>query len=77
MCQAGHANFCITHGSRGVTVERSKVALAINQRVPKREVLRHSHDRVVNVRLAVWVILTYDVTTDASRLLIRCVVEVS
>ena len=42
------ADFRIPHGRRVVAIDRSEIALAINQRVTQAERLGHSHDRVVN-----------------------------
>ncbi|KFB72081.1 MAG: hypothetical protein AW09_002740 [Candidatus Accumulibacter phosphatis] len=47
-----HAHFGVTHRSRIVAVDRTEVALSINQHVAQREILRHAHDGVVDRRVA-------------------------
>ena len=56
---------------RAVAVRRSEVPLAIDERIAQREVLHHAHQRVVNRRVAVRVILAEDVADDGRRLLVR------
>ncbi len=73
----GHANLGVTHGGRRVAVDRTEVALPVDQHVPHREWLRHADDRVVDGRIAVRVVLTDHVTDDAGGLLVGLVVVVS
>ena len=40
----------VAHGRGVVAVDRAEVALAVDERVAQREVLRHAHDRVVDRR---------------------------
>ncbi len=54
---AGQPHLGVAHGRRAVAVERAEVALAVDQRVAKREGLRHAHHRLVGGGIAVRVIL--------------------
>ena len=47
----------VAHRPRRVAVDRAEVALAVDQQVAQREVLRHAHERVVDRRVAVRVVL--------------------
>ena len=49
----GHPGLGITVGGRGVAVNRTKVALAVNQRIPQAEILRQADHRVIHARVAV------------------------
>ena len=51
----------ITRRRRAV-IERTEVAVPINQRQTQRERLRHAHHRIVNRGITVWVQLTHDLT---------------
>ena len=61
-----HANFGVTHRSGAVTIDRTKVTLAIHQHVTHGEVLRHAHDSVVNRDIAMWMVFTYHIADDTS-----------
>ena len=60
----------VAHRRGVVAVDRAEVALAVDQHVAQREVLRHAHDRVVDRRVAVRVVLADHVADDARRLLV-------
>ena len=47
MGDLGHAHFGVTHGSSGITIDGTKVTLAIHQHVAQGKRLRHPHDGVV------------------------------
>ena len=64
MCNLGHADLGVSHRRSGVSVNGAKIALAVYQRVPQREVLRHANDCVVDSRVAVRVVLTNNITDD-------------
>jgi hypothetical protein len=68
-----HADFGVAHRRGGVAVDGAEVALAVDQHVAHGERLRHAHDRVVDRRIAVRVVLTDHVTDDAGGLLVRLV----
>jgi hypothetical protein len=70
MGDLGQADFGVTHGRGVVAVHRAEVALAVDQHVAQREVLRHAHDGVVDRAVAVRVVLTDHVTDDTRRLLV-------
>ena len=64
MGNLSHADFGVTHGSRGVTVDRPEVSLTIHQWVAQGKILCHSNDGVVDRRVAVGVVFTNDITHD-------------
>lgn len=55
-------------GRRVVIAQRTEVAVAVDQRQPHRERLRHAHQRVVDGRVAVGMELTHHLTDDAGAL---------
>ena len=55
-------------GGGGPEVGRAEVAVAGDERVPQREVLRHAHERVVDRAVAVGVVAAHDVAGDAGAL---------
>ena len=55
----------VAHSRGGVAVDRTEVALAVDQRVAHGKVLRHAHERVVDRGIAVRVILAQHVADDA------------
>ena len=61
----GEANFGVTHGCRVIAIDRTEVALAIDQHVSQREILRHANDRVVHRLVTVRVILANHIADDA------------
>ncbi len=65
------ADLGVAHRRGVVAVDRAEVALAVDQHVAQREVLRHPHDRVVDRGVAVRVVLADHVADDAGRLLVR------
>ena len=72
----GHAHFGVTHGSSGVAVNGTKVALPVHQRIAHGKFLRHAHQRIVHGRVAVRVIFTDNVTDDTGGFFVRTVVVV-
>ncbi len=75
--EAGQPHLGVAHGRGVVAVDRAEVALAVDERVAQRELLRHAHDRVVDRALAVRVVLAEDVADDAGGLAVRLVVQVA
>jgi KaiC/GvpD/RAD55 family RecA-like ATPase len=69
----GHADFGVTHRRRVVAVDRTEVALTIDQRIAQRKVLRHANDGVVHRGIAVRVVFTDDVADHARRFLVGLV----
>ena len=67
--QAGHAHFGISHGGGGVAVDGAEVALSVFQRIAHVEILRHAHEGIVHGRIAVGMILAYDVADDTGAFL--------
>jgi hypothetical protein len=73
MADARHAHLGVAHGGCVVAVHRAEVALAVDQHVAQREILRHAHDGVVHRRIAVRVVFANHVADDARRLLVGLV----
>ena len=48
MCRFGHTHFRITHRRGRIPVNRAEIALPIKQRQTHREILRHTHQSVIN-----------------------------
>ena len=46
--QSIHADLGITHRRSGITINRTEVTLAVDQRVAQRKILGHPHYRVIN-----------------------------
>ena len=74
---AAQTDFRITHGSRGIAVDRTKVAMAVNERIAERERLRHTDDRVIDSGITVRVVLTDHVADHTGRLFIGNIVAVA
>ena len=72
--QPVHAAFGVTHGGSRVAVDRSKVALAIHQRVAHGKVLRQTNERIINGAVAVGMVFTHRITDHARGLLVGLVV---
>jgi hypothetical protein len=62
------AAFRVAHRRRAVAVARTEVALAVDQRIAQREVLRHAHHGVIDAGIAVRVILADHVADHARAL---------
>ena len=58
----------VPHRGGGVVVDRAEVALAVDERVAHREVLREPHQRVVDRGVAVRVVLAHHLADDAGAL---------
>ena len=63
----------VTVSSRRVAIDRTEVAVTVNQRIAHGEILRQTNERVVNRSVAVGMILTKHVTDTGRRLLERLV----
>ena len=70
-------HFGVAHGRRTVAVDRAEVALSVNERIAHREVLRHSHNRLICSAVAMRVILAEHFTHNTSRFFGRIIVSVS
>jgi hypothetical protein len=68
---ARQATFGIAVGSCRIAVDGTEVALAVDQHVTHREVLRHAHERVVHAGVAVRVIVAQHLTDDLRALAVR------
>ena len=58
-------DFRVAHGGSVVAIDRAEVALAIDQHMAQRKILRHAHNGVVHRDIAVRVVFTNHVTNDA------------
>ena len=67
---AGEPGLGVPVGRRGVAVDRAEVPLPVHQRIAQREVLDHAHQRVVDRRVAVRVVLAEHVAHHRRRLLV-------
>ncbi len=56
---AGESRLGVPHRRRRIAVHRAEIALALDQRQAHREILRHAHQRVVDRRVAVRMILAH------------------
>jgi hypothetical protein len=65
------ARLRVPHGRRRVVVDRAEVALAVDERVAQREVLRHAHERVVDRGVAVRVVVAHHLADDPRGLGVR------
>src|SRR5579883_1780421 len=58
------ARLGVTHRRGGIAVDRTEIPLAIHQRIAHAERLRHAHQRIVDRRIAVWVVFAEDLTNN-------------
>ena len=65
--RARQARFGISIGRRRIAVDRTEIALAVDQRHAHGEVLRHPHHRVIDRLVAVRMVFTDHVADDARR----------
>jgi len=73
VADARHAHLGVAHRRRAVAVDRTKVALAVDQHVAQGKILRHAHNGVVHRRVAVRVVFTDHVADDTGRFLVGLV----
>ena len=69
----GQAGFGVPHGGRRIAVHRAEIALAVDQRHAHGEILRQTHQRVIDRLIAVGMVFTDDVADGARRLVVRLV----
>ena len=74
--EAVHAHFGVAHGRGRVAVDRPEVALAVDQEVAHREVLRHAHQGIVDGQVAMRVVLAHDIADDPGGFHVRAAVGV-
>ena len=67
----GHARFGVAHRGGRVAVDGAEVALAVDERVAQREVLRQADERVVERLVAVRVVLAHHLADDRRALAVR------
>jgi hypothetical protein len=65
------ASSSVASGASLVSVDGSEVPLTVDQRIAKREVLHHAHERVVDGGVAVRVVFAEHVADDGRALLVR------
>ena len=63
-----HTSLGITIGGGGVAVDGTEVTVTVDQRIAQREILRHTHQRVVDGGVTVGVIVTQHVTDGGGAL---------
>ena len=66
-CDRCQPRLGVAHRGRAIAVAAAEVALAVDQRIAQREVLRHAHHRVVGRLVAVRVKAAEHVADDARR----------
>ena len=71
--EGSHTAFGVTHGGRRIVARGAEVALAVHKRVSHGPRLGHTHERVVDGGVAVWMIFTHDVADDAGALVVAAV----
>ena len=67
----GHAAFGVAHGGGVIAVDVAEIALAVDQRIARGEILREAHQRVVDRLVAVRVELAHHVADDLGGFLER------
>ena len=65
---ARQARLGVPHGRRRIAVDRAEIPLAVHQRIAHGERLRHAHQRVVNRRVAVRMVLAHHFADDLGAL---------
>jgi len=66
LCDWGEARLGVTHSCGAITIDRTKVALTINEWVAHGEVLGHTHHGVVDRRVTMWVELAEHLPDNTS-----------
>jgi hypothetical protein len=66
-----HSGFGVTHGGGFITIDRTEVAVAIDQGVTDRERLSQTNERQIQSGVAVRVVFAHDIADDTSGFLIR------
>ena len=61
---AGEAGLGVAHRGCWIVVDGAKIALAVDELVAHRELLRHAHERVVDGRVPMRVVLAHDLADD-------------
>ena len=67
----GHARFGVAIGGGVIAVDISEIALPVDQRIARGEILRQPHQRVVNRLVAMRMEITHHVADDLRRFLER------
>src|SRR5918998_745671 len=68
-----HTRFRISHGRRRIAVHAPEVALAVYERIPQGEALRHADERVVRGLIAVGMVLADNLADDRRALAVGAV----
>ena len=71
--QGRHTGFSIPHGGGTVPVDRTEVSVAVHHGSTHGEILRHMHERAVDGRIPVGMILTETVADDTRAFAVRLV----
>ena len=67
----GHLRFGVTHGGGVIAVDIAEIALPVDERIANGEILRQTHQRVVDRLVAVRVKVTHHLTDDLGGFLVR------
>ena len=73
---ARHADLGVAHGRGQITVDRTEIALAVDQRITQGKILGHTDHGVINRAVPVGVVLADHVADDAGGLLVGFIVVV-
>ena len=68
-----HPCFGVSRSSSPIAIDRAKVAVAVDKRIPRGEVLRHFDHGFVDGTVSVRMVLTHYLTDDTRRFLVRLV----
>ena len=68
--RGGHAGFGVSGGGGGVAVGAAEISLAVDQRIAEVPVLGHPHERGIDDRFAVRVIVAAGIADDLGALVV-------
>ena len=68
-----HAAFCVSIGCRRISIDRTKVAVSIDQRIPHGKILRQPHHCIVNRRVSVRMVTAKHRSNGISTFAVRLV----
>ncbi len=71
--ELGKPRFGVSHRRRRIAVHRTEISLPVHQWIAHRERLRHAHQRIVDRRVAVRMVLTHHLPGDLRRFRRRAV----
>ena len=74
LCDLMQSRLRITHRSGAVALDRSEIAMSVDERQTFLEILRHHNERIVDRTVSVRVIFTHRITDDTRTLSVRSVI---